>query len=221
MQWDEELNCEAADQADGDALEVVAFDKLIEIHTQHFKNQDQMLAEDKFLFDADDILFVFGVIVTQLLEDLRLDQSLLVEALFVSEDFKSSIFLILMIEALEDLAKAALAKPVDDLEAVADMLALLGDVLILVIVEAVVVHAVGRRRRALRRLPLVDVEPVNSIVVENFLLFDFHEVFWEIDEGSARVHGEFEFAFLVGEIAVAGLFDDWGEARGNTLLDPR
>lgn len=81
-----------------------------------------------------------------------------------------------MIKTFEHLPEAALTQPINDFEPVADVLPLLGDVLILIIIEAVVVHAVGRRRRTLRCLAFVDVEPVYSIIVQYLLLLDFHQV---------------------------------------------
>lgn len=155
-------------------MEVVALDELIQIHAQHLEGEDQMLAEDELFFYADYILFVLWVVVSQLLQNLGFNEALLVEALLVSENLEGHVLLVLVIKTFEYLAEAALSEPVDDLEAVADVLAFLGDVLVLVVVEAVVVDAVGRSRWSLGRLALVDVEPVDRIVVEYFLFFDLH-----------------------------------------------
>lgn len=155
-------------------MEVVAFDELVEIHAQHLEGEDQVLAEDELLLYANDVLFVLWVVVAELLQNLGFNETLLVESLLVSENLERNVLLVLVIKTFEYLAEAALSKPVYDLETVADVLALLGDVLVLVVVEAVVVDTVGRGRRPLGRLALVDVEPVDGVVVEYFLFFDLH-----------------------------------------------
>lgn len=174
VQGDEQLDREAANQADRDALEVVALDELVEVHAQHLEGEDEVLAEDELLLDANYVLLVLWVVVAQLIQYLCLDEALLIQAFLVSEYLEGDVLLVLVVKTFEDLAEAALAEPVDDLETVADVLALLGDVLVLVVVEAVVVHAVRCGRWALLGFAFVDVEPIDGVVVEDLLLLDLH-----------------------------------------------
>jgi hypothetical protein len=176
VERDEQLDREAANQAYGNALEIITLDELVEVHAQHLEDEDQVLAERELLLYANDVLLVLWVVVAELLQDLGFDEALLVEPLLVPEDLESHVLLVLVVEALEHLAEAAFAEPGHDFESVTNVLAFLGDVLVLVIVEAVVVDAVGRGRRALRCLPLIDVEPVDRVVVQDLLLFDLHQI---------------------------------------------
>lgn len=125
-----------------------------------------------------------------------------------------------MVEAFKYLAETALAEPVHNFETVADMLAFLGDVLVLVVVEAVVFNAVRCGRWALRCLSLVDVEPVDRVVVQDFLLFNFHQVFRKVYQSCSRIHREFQLSFLVSQVAVPGLLDYRRETGGDALLYP-
>ena len=45
IQRNQNLNRKPFDQVQREALEVVHLDELIQVHRQHFKTQDQMLAE--------------------------------------------------------------------------------------------------------------------------------------------------------------------------------
>jgi len=125
-----------------------------------------------------------------------------------------------VVEAFKYLAKTTLTKPVYNFKTVADMLAFLGDVLILIVIETAVVDAVGRGWWALRRLSLVDVEPVDGVVVQDFLLFNFHQVFRKVYQSCSRIHWEFQLSFLVSQVAVPSLLDDRRESGGDALLDP-
>jgi hypothetical protein len=63
------LNGESSDEADGDALEVITLNKLIEIHAQKFEGKYKMLPENKLFFHSNDILFIFGVAIAELFKD--------------------------------------------------------------------------------------------------------------------------------------------------------
>ena len=99
------------------------------------------------------------------------------EAFLVSEDFQGDVLLVFVVKTFEYLAEASLSEPVDNLKSIANVLAFLGNVLVLVVIESVVVHAIWCRWRPFGGLPIINIEPVNSIVVEDFLLFNFHQVF--------------------------------------------
>lgn len=190
MERDEQLDGEAAHQSDGDTLEVVALDELVQVHRQHFERENQMLAEHELLSDADDVLFVLRVSVAQLVEDLGLNETLLVEALLVTQDLQGGDFFLLMIISLEHLAKATLAEATSDFEAVGYVLALVRDVLVLVIIKTIVVDAVGSGWWALLPLTLLQGEPVDGLEVEDLRLLDVHQVLAEVDDRVPRVHRE-------------------------------
>ena len=61
------MNRKAANQAHGHALEIIAFDEFVEVHAQHFKYENEVLAEHEFLFDTNYILFVLRVIISELI----------------------------------------------------------------------------------------------------------------------------------------------------------
>jgi hypothetical protein len=59
------LKTESFCESDRESLEVIVFDKLVEIDTQHFKNDENMTSENKMVFDSDDILGVFMILITK------------------------------------------------------------------------------------------------------------------------------------------------------------
>ena len=67
VQRHQQLDCEPPDEPSGHSLEVVALDKLVQVHAQHLEGQDQVLPEHELLLDSNDVLLVFWVVVFQLL----------------------------------------------------------------------------------------------------------------------------------------------------------
>ena len=78
VKWNQKLNCKSSNKANWNTLEVVALDELVEIHTQKFKWKNQMLSENEFFFNSDDVLLILGVTVTELLKNFSFNQPLLV-----------------------------------------------------------------------------------------------------------------------------------------------
>lgn len=124
-----------------------------------------MLAEYEFFFDANDILLVFWVVVAELFQDFGLNKTLFVESFLISQDFEGHEFLIFMVEAFKHLTKTSFSESICNLKPIANMLAYIGNVLILVIVKAVVVHAIWSRWGPLLLFPFIDIEPIYRIIV--------------------------------------------------------
>ena len=93
-----------------------------------------------------------------------------------------------MIVALKDLSKTTLTQPRNDLIPINKMIALLSDVLIFIVVKAIIIDSIRSGRRTLLPLPLLKWEPVNSIVLEYFALFNFHQVLGKVNNRISRVH---------------------------------
>jgi len=177
-----------------------------------------VLSEHEFLLNSDDVLLVFGVAVSKLLQDFNFDQPLLIESLLVSKDLQRNELLVFVVEALEDLAEAALAQSVRYFEPVSNVLAFLRNILILIVVESVILHAVGSSGWALGRLAFLNVNPVNGFIVQNLSLLILHQVLRIVDNDRPGVHRELQFSLLVVEGTVAGLLSDRTEAGRATLL---
>ena len=62
MKTDQQLYRKPSHQSHGHTLEVVTLDKFIEIHTEHFKDQNKMLSKNKFFYDFDNVLLVFRIV---------------------------------------------------------------------------------------------------------------------------------------------------------------
>ena len=156
-----------------------------------------MLAEHELFLDPDDVLFVLGIVITQLIQNLGFNKTLLVQTLFISENFERACLLELVVEYLEHLAKAAFTEAISDLESVRYVLTLFSNVLVLVVVETVVVNAIWRSRWTLCPLPLLQREPVDCVVLDDLALLILHEVLGEVDDGVARVHRELQLFIFV------------------------
>ena len=74
----EYLNSKPFDQIQGESLEMVHLYELVQVYTQHFKNDHQMLSEIELINSSDDILFVVEIFIIQMLNQFSLDQSLFV-----------------------------------------------------------------------------------------------------------------------------------------------
>ena len=71
-----------------------------------------MLSEDVIVVNPDDIVLVMRVIVVQELKNLQLHSSLVLELLFVSDNFDSNQIACLMIKALDSLSKTSRAESI-------------------------------------------------------------------------------------------------------------
>ena len=66
----EHLNCESANEGEGNSLEVIVFYEFIEVYGEKFKAYDQVLAEIDVVLDADDVVLVVGIVSFQVLQYL-------------------------------------------------------------------------------------------------------------------------------------------------------
>lgn len=81
-----------------------------------------MVAKDFIVYHAHDIVLVVDVSVIQQLKNLELNSSLILELLFISDNFDCDQFLQLVIKTLDSLAKTARTQFVYDLIPIAQMI---------------------------------------------------------------------------------------------------
>ena len=87
VQRHQQLDGEPPDEAGGYALKVIALDEFVQVHAQHFEGENQVLPEQKFFLNPNNIFLVFRVVIPQLLKYFCFDQPLLVQSLLVSQYF--------------------------------------------------------------------------------------------------------------------------------------
>ena len=83
----EDLNRESSYQRQGDALEVVVLDELVEVDREELEGDDQVVAEHAVVLDLDYVVLVVGVLLLQVLQDAQLNARLMLITLFVLYDF--------------------------------------------------------------------------------------------------------------------------------------
>ena len=129
-----------------------------------------MLAEHKCLYDSHDVFLVLWIVCFQLLQDASFDQPLLVQALFISEDLQGANLLLLVIIALENLAKRSLSNAFLDLVPVRNMVVHVTYIFSFVVVKASVFWAIRCRERLAAILSLENVEVEDLIVLQYLCL---------------------------------------------------
>ena len=138
VQGYQDLLREAPDETLRDALKVVQPEELVQVHTDEFKSNADMVAEQEVVLHPYYSLLVLRVVFPHGLQHPDLDLGLLVELLLVLDHFDCDFFLLLVVEALADLAEAAPAEEGEDLVPVGDVVALDQEVVGVAVVEAVV-----------------------------------------------------------------------------------
>lgn len=98
--------CKLPDQRQAEALELVALDKLIQVHAQQFKGHADMVAEGEVFKHVHNIHGAVTVLLAQVLQDADLLLRLPVEALLVPHHFQSQVLLQFVVVYLSHLAKA-------------------------------------------------------------------------------------------------------------------
>lgn len=83
------------------SLEIVIFDKLVEINAKHFKTNADMWPEGKVGIDPYDVFTVLMVLISEGLQYFDLNLTLLMELLPVLEDLDGHMLFSLMIKAPE------------------------------------------------------------------------------------------------------------------------
>lgn len=91
VQGNEYLDSESLDQRQREAFEIVHLDEIVEVDTEQFERDDQMLAEDELIIPSDDILLVFRILFIKRFNKFGFYQALLIQPLFVLKNFQSHV----------------------------------------------------------------------------------------------------------------------------------
>lgn len=235
LQGLEDLDAESFSQRHRESLKVVVLDELVEINAQHFKTDEYVAAEGEVVLDADDVLRILPVRVSQRFEDADLDLALFVELLPVLQDLQSDGLLLLVVVATDDDTERSTAQLLLDLITEVDMVLGIVQIVGLVVVEAVVVHAVLRlliRVLVLARELILDkcanalkltveIEVINGLKRGHFVFFELGHLTAIFLNEVARCHGERRTALACGTPLLTGALLDGALAEvcvGDTLL---
>lgn len=150
-----------------------------------------MLAENQGLNDANNIFLVFRVAELQFFENARLDQSLLIKSLLVSENFQGHGLALLVVIALEHLAERTFSDALLHFEPIANVVVNIADVLSFVIVKTPVLRSVWRGNSS-AIFSFENVEVVDSVVLKNLALFIVEKVLGEVHHDFTRLHRELD-----------------------------
>lgn len=159
-------------------MEVVHFDELVQVDGQHLERDDQVLPEDKLVQPFDDVLLVLRIVIIQMLHELGLNQSLLIQPLLVLQDLQRHVHLFLVVIAPQDLAKRTLPNLLGDLVPVSKVLIESNDVFILISIKSVVSllikHAhLAQTMLSHRHAIILLLFPLLNIKVEHLLVFKY------------------------------------------------
>ena len=80
-----------------------------------------MLSKHAIILDSNNIVGVIWIIFLQMKQDLKLDSSLMLEFLLVSDDLNGNDLPCLMVNALECLSKGSFSQKVNHLESICDL----------------------------------------------------------------------------------------------------
>lgn len=94
------------DQCQTEALELVAFDKLIQVHAEQLKGHADVVAEGEVLEHVHNIHGTVTILLPQVLQDADFLLRLPVETLLVAHHFQSQVLLQFVVIYLRNLAKA-------------------------------------------------------------------------------------------------------------------
>lgn len=99
--------------------------KLAADGNQHLPHQletnTQMIAEVEVVQHVNDVVRSVGVLLAEFIEDAHLDERLVVEALFVADDFDCDVLVGLVVQCANHLTEAAFPNHLQDLVAIADV----------------------------------------------------------------------------------------------------
>lgn len=94
---------ELPDQQEAEALELVLFDELVQVHAEQFKGHADVVAEREVLQHVDHVHARVLVLLPQVLQDADLFRRLPVEALLVANHFQRHVVVTLVIEGFHHL----------------------------------------------------------------------------------------------------------------------
>jgi hypothetical protein len=107
-----------SDEIDGEALVIVPFDEVIEVHAQELELDAEMASKDKGVHYFYDLSFI--PFLTKL-EDADFHETLIEEPALILDDFDTAIFLSFQVEALYSLPEGTSPKVVNDLISISDV----------------------------------------------------------------------------------------------------
>jgi hypothetical protein len=81
----------------------------------------QMIPEVEIVQHVDDVVRSIGILLAEFVEYANLHERLMVEALFVANDFDCDVLIGFVVQGTDDLSEAALANHLQDLVAVTDV----------------------------------------------------------------------------------------------------
>ena len=91
-------------------------------HSPHqFEANTQMISKVEVVQHVNDVVRSVGVLFAELVENANFDEGLMVEALFVANNFDCDILIGLVVEGPNHLSKAALANHFEDFVAITNM----------------------------------------------------------------------------------------------------
>ena len=99
-----------------------------------------MLPEDDVVLDVDDVHNVFMIVLSQVLQDLKLDTCLIVIFLFILYYFDCYFSLLFVVKAAESCAERSFAQKFNDLIAISNMVSNDNFVISFVIIIAVIIQ---------------------------------------------------------------------------------
>jgi hypothetical protein len=118
----EHLDGKPSDQAEGNSLEIIVLDEFVKINGEEFKGDHQMFPKDNIILDPNNIESIIWIVLLQMHQNLKLYTSLMLEPLFVADQFHSHKLLSFMIKAFKSLSEAALPKKLNNFETVSNMI---------------------------------------------------------------------------------------------------
>ena len=103
------LNSKPPNQPNGNPLEVVGLDELIQVHAKQFKRDEQMSSKDFVVDDSDDVVVVVLVSIFEVLQNFEFHSCLVLKPFLVSNNLDSHHLVFFMVKAFKCLSKAATA----------------------------------------------------------------------------------------------------------------
>ena len=164
-----------------------------------------MVSEHKVVKSLHDVFLVFGVLFIESFDQLRLDETLLVETFLILKNFQSHKLLLFVIKNTQHDAKGPLSELLDNLIPVAQMLIIAMDILLLICVKAMIVLFVdlsilGSSCQTVITsvfYSFLDVKEIDYVVLEDLFFLIFPKIGGKKANGIVSGKREFD---LVGAL---------------------
>mmetsp|Transcript_107975 Transcript_107975/g.311999 ORF Transcript_107975/g.311999 Transcript_107975/m.311999 type:complete len:266 (-) Transcript_107975:397-1194(-) len=138
-----QLDGEAPDQTQGDALEIVVLDELVQVDAQQLECDAQMVPEVEVVHHVHDVRCALDVPLPNVLEDLDFHEGLVMEPLLVPNHLQGYIALGLVVEGAHDLTERSFTEGVHDLIPIQNVIMKNDQVVPSLVVVRVVVRGCG------------------------------------------------------------------------------